>query len=304
MTTPVAASIEPAKPAKPAVGRRSGRRGRTPGQRVRRTAVHVLMLAGLAIWLYPFIWMLATSFKTNVEYFGDPLGLAPEAFALDNYKRAWEVANFSQYFLNSLIVSTSVTLIVLVASCLTGYVLGRFSFPGRKLAIGLVVAAVFLPTGYTIIPVFQLIGAMGLNDSLLGVIVAQAGGTPSLFILLFAAYFSGIPQELHDAAEVDGAGFFRAFWTVFLPLAKPIIASVAILRFLWSWNDFFVPLIFTLQRPELRTLSVGLFSFVGENNTDTTGMVAAATMALVPLIIIFLFFQRYFIDAMAGAVKA
>lgn len=276
---------------------------KNPAQQLRRLSIHVLLLAGLVIWLYPFVWMLSTSLKSNAEYFSNPLGIIPQTFEWENYSRAWRVGNFSQYFLNSIIISTSVTLIVLATSCMTGYVLGRYPFPGRKIAFGVVVAAVFLPTGYTIIPVFQLIGAIGLDNSLLGVILAQAGGTPSLFILLFAAYFAGMPQELQDAAEVDGAGFFRVFWTIFLPLAKPIIASVAILRFLWSWNDFFVPLIFTLQRPELRTLSVGLFSFVGENSSDTTGMVAAAAMALVPLIVVFLFFQRYFIDAIAGAVK-
>lgn len=270
---------------------------------LRRTSIHALLIIGAVIWLYPFVWMLATSLKSNSEYFRDPTGLLPQSWEWGNYARAWQVGNFSQYFINSVVIAVSATLVVLVASCLTGYVLGRYAFRGRTAVIGVVAAAIFVPTGYTIIPVFFLIGAMGLTNTLLGVILAQAGGTPSLFILLFTAFFAGMPQELQDAAEIDGAGFFRTFTTVFLPLAKPIIATVGILRFLWSWNDFFIPLIFTLRKPELRTISVGLFAFVGDNSTDVTGMVAAAAMALVPLILVFLFFQRYFIDAMAGAVK-
>lgn len=271
--------------------------------RIRRLSIHALLIIGAVIWLYPFVWMLATSLKSNSEYYSDPIGLVPRSFEWSNYARAWEVGNFSRYFLNSVIVSTSVTLIVLVVSCLTGYVLGRYSFPGRKVVLVVVVAAIFVPTGYTIIPVFHLIAAMNLTNTLAGVILAQAGGTPSLFILLFTAFFAEMPKSLQDAAEIDGAGFFRIFASIFLPLATPIIASVGILRFLWSWNDFFIPLIFTLQKPELRTVAVGMFSFVGENTTDVTGMVAAAAMALVPLILVFLFFQRHFIDAMAGAVK-
>jgi multiple sugar transport system permease protein len=270
---------------------------------VMRLLVHFMLLAGVVIWLYPFIWMISASLKTNAEYFVSTTKLIPAIPQWQNYIRAWETGHFSQYFFNSLVIGAGTTLIVLTISCLTGYVLGRYEFPGRRILLFIVAAAVFFPVGYTVIPVYQLIRALGLTDTLAGVILAQAGGTPTLFILLFAVHFSSIPRDLEDAAVIDGAGFFRTFKDVFLPLSKPIIASGAILRFMWSWNDFLIPLIYTLRKPELRTVSVGVFAFVGEHTTDNTGMVAGAVIALLPLLILFIFFQRYFIEATAGSVK-
>lgn len=268
-----------------------------------RMILHLLLLIGVVIWVYPFVWMISASLKTSSEYFTQTLRLIPEAPQWGNYSRAWVVGNFGRYFFNSVIVSTGTTIITIVLSCLTGYALGRYSFPGRKVVLTLVAAAVFFPTGSTMIPVYRLVDWMGLISTLLGVIVAQAGGTPTLFILLFTVHFSKLPDELEDSAEMDGAGYVQTFFHIFLPLSMPVVASAAILRFLWSWNDFLIPLIYTLQNPELRTVAVGMFSFVGEHTTDFTGMIAAASIALLPLILIFVFFQRFFIDATAGAVK-
>lgn len=265
--------------------------------------LHLVLIAGLVIWLYPLVWMFSASLKTSSEYFTETLKLIPAVPQWENYTRAWNTGNFSEYFTNSLLISSGTTLITIAFSCLTGYILGRFEFPGRKMVLLLVAAAVFFPTGYTMIPVYKLIDWMGLTNTLLGVILAQAGGTPTLFILLFAVHFSNLPKELEDAGEMDGASFVQNFVHIFMPLSMPVIASGAILRFLWSWNDFLIPLIYTLRKPELRTVAVGLFSFVGEHTTDFTGMIAAASIALLPLIVIFIFFQRYFIEASAGAVK-
>ena len=272
-------------------------------RRVKALLLHFVLLVGLVIWLYPIVWMFSASLKTSSEYFTLTLRVIPAEPQWENYVRAWKTGNFSDYFINSVIISTGTTLITIAVSCLTGYVLGRFKFPGRQVVLLLVAAAVFFPTGYTMIPVYKLIDWMGLTNTLMGVILAQAGGTPTLFILLFTVHFSNLPKELEDAGEIDGASFVQNFFRIFLPLSMPVIASGAILRFLWSWNDFLVPLIYTLRRPELRTVAVGLFSFVGEHTTDFTGMIAAASIALLPLIVIFIFFQRYFIEASAGAVK-
>lgn len=261
-----------------------------------------LILIGIA-WLYPFVWMVFSSLKTNTEFIGSGLKLLPEKFQWENYARAWEVANFSIYFRNSVIVTVSTVLIVVMLCALTGYALGRVNFPGKKLFILAITATMFIPKGYTIIPVYLIIKHLGLLNTLPGVILAESSGAHVLFILMFTSYFSGLPKELEEASEIDGAGFIRTFVRVMFPLAKPIVATTAIMQFIFSWNSFFVPLIFTLSNPGLRTLAVGMFSFMGETRADFTGLTAAASLSLLPIMAIFVAFQRYFIDGVAGSVK-
>lgn len=265
--------------------------------------VHVLLMGVGIIWIYPFVWMLTASFKTNNEYITSGLSLLPQKFQFANYKRAWETAHFSVYFWNTLIVTVAVVLIVIAVCSLTGYAIGRYRFRGRMLFISAVTATMFMPKGYTIIPVYSLINALGLNNSRWGVILAEVGGGHVLFILLFVAYFRGLPKELEESAEIDGSGFIRTFATIMLPLAKPVIATTAIMQFMWTWNAFLMPLIFTLSKPELRTLGVGMFQFAGENTMDWTGMAAAASISLLPILTVFILLQRYFIEGVAGAIK-
>ncbi|WP_159888343.1 carbohydrate ABC transporter permease [Paenibacillus puerhi] len=265
--------------------------------------IHLLLIVVGLIWIYPFIWMVMASFKTNSEYISGGLSILPKSFQLDNYVRAWETAQFSVYFYNTVIMSVSVVLIVVLLCAMTGYVLGRFEFPGRKAVLILVAATLFLPKGYTVIPIYTLVNSLGLNNTLAGVILAEAGGAHVLFILLFTAFYRGIPRELEEAAQIDGAGFLRTFFQVMLPLSKPTIATTGILQFMYTWNSFLIPLVFTLSKPELRTLGVGMYQFVGEHSVDWTGAAAAASISLVPIILIFVFFQRYFVEGIAGAVK-
>lgn len=267
------------------------------------TSVHILLIAFGIVWIYPFIWMVTASLKTNSEYISGGLSLLPEKFQFENYARAWTTANFSTYFVNTVIITVSVVLIVIALCAMTGYALGRYQFPGRKILFVAIAATMFLPKGYTIIPLYTLINSLGLNNTLAGVILAESGGAHILFILLFTAHFRGLPKELEEAAEMDGAGFFRTFIHVMLPLSKPIIATTGILQFMYAWNSFLIPLVFTLNKPELRTLGVGMYQFVGENSMDWTGAAAAASISLIPIIIVFVLFQRYFVEGIAGAVK-
>jgi multiple sugar transport system permease protein len=267
-------------------------------------AAHICLLLLGAVWIYPFVWMIASSFKTNTQYIMGGLSLIPESFRVDNYVRAWNTAHFSVYFMNTAIITVTVVAIVILVCALTGYALGRYRFPGRIAFITLVTATMFLPKGYTIIPIYTLINSFGLNNSLAGIILAEAGGAHVLFILMFTAHFSGLPKEMEEAAEMDGCGFFRTFIQVMLPLSKPIIATTAILQFMWTWNSFLIPLVFTLSKPELRTLGVGMYQFVGEHSIDYTGMAAAACISLIPVMAVFIAFQRYFVEGVAGAVKS
>ena len=272
-------------------------------RRIEMPVLHIFLISLGIIWIYPFLWMVSAAFKTTAEMFGGGLNLIPQEPIVDNFVRAWRVANFRTYFFNTVTVTVSVVALVVTWSAMTGYAFGRYDFPGKKLFMGAIVATLFLPTGYTIIPTFELIKMLGLLDTLWAVILAMAGGAHVLFILLFTGFFSALPQDLEDAARIDGCGFVRTFWSVMLPLAKPVIATAVIMRFMWSWNAFFIPLVFTLGKPELRTLGVGMYAFVAEYATDWTGMAAAATISLIPIIAVFLALQRYFVEGVAGAIK-
>jgi ABC-type glycerol-3-phosphate transport system permease component len=280
---------------------------RTRSRALRRTTVRltlesVVLLAICALWIYPFLWVVSAAVKTNQEVFAGP-GLVPSALHLENFSRAWTQAHIGTYFLNTTIIAVCSVAIVLVTTGMLGYVLGRYSFPGKRVIVALFVATVFLPEGYTIIPVFELINWLHLNNSLAGVILAESGGSHVIYVLLFAGFFSQLPGELQEAAIIDGAGFVRIFGSIMLPLAGPIIATTTILQFMNSWNSFFLPLVLTLSRPDLRTLGVGMFAFQGEYFSDWTGMAAAATLALLPIVALFLALQRHFVEGIAGAVK-
>lgn len=264
---------------------------------------HLALIALGIIWMYPFLWMVSAAFKTTAEMFGGGLRLIPRDPVIENFVRAWSVANFRVYFINTVIVTVATVVITVLRTAITGYAIGRYDFPGKRIFRAALVATLFLPTGYTIIPVFDLVKAMGLLNTRWAVILGESGGAHVVFVLLFAGFFSSLPNELEDAAKIDGASFVRIFWNVMLPLAKPVIATATIMRFMWSWNAFFLPLVFTLAKPDLRTLGVGMYAFVTEYATDWTGMAAAATISLVPIILVFLLLQRYFVEGVAGAIK-
>ncbi|MBD2848146.1 carbohydrate ABC transporter permease [Paenibacillus sp. IB182496] len=266
-------------------------------------AMHTLLIGLAIIWIYPFVWMIFSSLKTNTEYMNAGFKLLPEVPRWENYGRAWNVGQFSVYFSNSIIITCTTVVIVIAMCALTGYALGRVRFPGRNWFVAAITATMFIPKGYTIIPIYQIIKSLGLLNTLPGIILAESSGAHVLFILLFMTYFFNLPKELEEASEIDGCGFFRTFVQVMLPLAKPIVATTAIMQFIWTWNSFFVPLIFSINKPEIRTLAVGMYAFVGEHTVDWSGMAAGAAISLLPVIVVFIVFQRFFIEGISGSVK-
>jgi ABC-type glycerol-3-phosphate transport system permease component len=270
--------------------------------RAQRWIVSVVLAAICCIWVYPLVWMVSASLKDNAMIFANE-GLIPSQPTFENYVRAWNEANISAYFFNTLFVTIGSVVLVTISTAMMGYVLGRRRFPGRGLIFGLIIFTLFVPQGYTIIPVFDLLTRLGIGQSLWGVMLATSGGSFVIFVLLFAGYFSQMPNELEEAAKMDGVGFVKTFWYVMLPLSKPIIVTVIVMQTLYAWNDFLLPLVVTLANPAIRTLSVGVYAFRGENFIDWGGMTAASTITILPVVILFLFLQRYFIDGLAGAVK-
>ena len=280
------------------------KRSRAPVDRLWRLLGFVSLAAFCLVWIYPFLWLVSASLKTPMEIFSKGLNLLLDSPVWENYSRAWVTAGFQGYMINTLIVTIGTTVMVILHTALTGYVLGRYQFIGRRLVIAVLAATFVVPAGLTIIPVVDLAAALGLMNGPWGIILALAGSGQAAAILLYAGYFRGLPKELEEAAIVDGAGFLRIFFGIMLPLAGPVTATVGVLTFLGAWNAFLVPLVFTFSAPELRTLPVGMLAFVGTNETDWSGMAAAATIALVPVIAFFFFVQRYFVEGISGAVKA
>lgn len=282
---------------------RTGRRARfSRRERIWAVVMTIVLLPIVAVWVYPFVWTLSSSIKRSAEIFGS-LNPFTDVVRIGNYRQAWSEANMGTYLVNTVLVTAGSIVISVLAAALMGYVLGRYRFPGKRAIIGVFALAVFLPEGYTIIPIYDLIDRMSLSGSLWGVTLAEAGGVSIVAVLLFAGYFAQLPVELEEAARVDGAGFLRVFAQVYLPLARPVVATAVILQFLHSWNDFLLPLVLTLTRPELRTLSVGVYALRGQYFSDWGVMTAAATIALAPMIVVFVILQRHFVESIAGAVK-
>jgi ABC-type glycerol-3-phosphate transport system permease component len=261
----------------------------------------ILVVVG-AVWLYPFLWTVSAAFKTQNGMFTSGASLVPDQWNFDNFVRAWVNAGFSQFFFNTVLYAVASTFIELAKAALCGYVLARYDFPGRTLLHRMIVATLFIPVASIIIPQFVLVEQLGLLNTRLGVILAMSGSAGALYVLLFLGFFSTVPSDLFDAAKLDGAGFLRTFRLV-LPLAKPVIAVVVIFQFVSNWNEFNIPLVFTLGQPELQNLAVGMLSFKGENSFDWTGFAAGMTISFLPMLLVFLFFQSYFVRGLAGAIK-
>lgn len=272
----------------------------TRAQRQNMVAIVLLTALGL-LWIYPFAWAFFASFKESGDMFMSGARLWPQVWTLENYQRAWVQARFSVYFWNTVLYSVGSTIAGVLIAAMCGYVLARYRFPGHNLLFALIAGMVFLPTASTALPTFSMMDAFNLLNTRWAILLAMIGGG-GLPALLFTGFFRGIPNELYDAAVVDGASFVQQF-TLVLPLARPIIATTVIFNFMGAWNNFFTPLIFSLGKPEIRTLAVGLRAFSGEFAFDWTGFAAGTMISILPVILVFLLFQRQFVEGLAGAVK-
>ena len=271
---------------------------------VKKGINHLVLLAIGLIWVYPFLWMISASFKSQTESFNNLLGLIPQAPTLDNIKRIWVKANFGSYFLNTVVVTCFAVVLVLIITMLAGYAMGRYKFVGRNLMMGIFVGSIAIPLVSTIIPTYEVVKGMHLTGTKTGLVLAQAGGAHVIFLMLFTSFFASIPMELEEAAKIDGCSFFRIFFNIMMPLCKPIATTVVIMETIWTWNAFMLPLVLTLNNPASRTLAVGLYAFKGENTVDWTGIAAGGTIAVIPVIILFIILQRHFVEGIAGAVKS
>ncbi|NJO83934.1 MAG: carbohydrate ABC transporter permease [Blastochloris sp.] len=288
---------------KPAV-RAQSRARRTTRAQIGRIATSIVLSVIGFFYLYPFLWMMGSALKTNREFFRLGMQMLPNgAWQFDNFVRAWTQASFGQYFINTVFVTTCVVIGKVVFSSMLGYVLARTDMPGKRFLFGTMIALMFIPAGYTIVPFIEVVRALGMLNTIWALIVPAVLGGLLFNAFLYTGYFATLPKELEEAAVIDGANFPQMFRHVAFPLAAPMSATVALLALMDTWNDFFTPLVLVFNRPELRTLAVGMYAFVYDNTRDWVLTCAAATITIAPLVIVFLFLQRYFVDGIAGAVK-
>jgi len=253
----------------------------------------VLIFAGITM-LTPFIWMISSSLKTLEEIFIFPPRMIPKVPQWSNYVRVWSSAPFGQYFFNSFKIAVLSTIGQIFSCSLAAYAFARLKFPGRDIIFLILLMTLMLPHQLTMIPVFYIMYKLGWVDTHIPLILPFfLGGAFATF--LTRQFFLTIPRELDDAAKIDGCSFLRIYFQIYLPLSKPIIATIAVFTFLGRWNDLYGPLIF-LHTPSKLTVTVGLSSLQGQYWTDIPLLMAASLVSLLPTIILFLAVQRYYIE--------
>lgn len=283
---------------------KTGTRSRSQSRSQVAHTITYLVLAVIGFfYLYPILWVVSGALKGRGEFFSSKLNLIPKAPVWQNFFDAWTKARFSVYFGNTVFIAVMVVIFVNLFTSMSGYALARTAFPGKRLLLGVILVTFFIPSGYTIIPVFEIIQFLHLNNTLWAIILVSVAGGMIVNTFLYMGFFTTLPKEIEEAARIDGASPPRIYWSVMLPLARPMTATVTLLTFLGSWNEFFLPLVFTLSKPNLRTLAIGVYAFVGENTRDWPAMCAATMITIMPIILVFLFLQRYFIEGVTGAVK-
>jgi multiple sugar transport system permease protein len=283
-------------PGRRAPGRppRLGMVGSGPGG---RWWLYVVLVVALVAVIAPFVWMVLGSFKSEGELRQIPPTWWPETASLDNYTQLFSRLNFGQYFLNSTIVATVVTVGNLVFCSMLGYALAMLDFKGKRAIFLAVMTTLMIPGVVTFVPLFVLVANVGLVDSLPGLflpfLVAPFG------VFLMRQFILGLPKDLLDAGRVDGAGELRIFFRIILPLCGPALATLGILTFLGSWNNFLWPLV-VAQSEDKYTLPVALALYsTGQNSTNYGLLLAGATVVIVPVLAVFLVFQRRFIEGIA-----
>ncbi|WP_226527017.1 carbohydrate ABC transporter permease [Metabacillus niabensis] len=263
---------------------------------------HLFLIVLAFIALYPFFYMIITSFKTNGQFYSNFFGITfPLHF--ENYAVAWEA--IGGYIFNSVFVGVVSVLIIITTSALAGYSFARLRFKGKNFLYMSVVALLMIPGLLTLIPLFLLVKSFGLLDSYMGLIIAFAAGGQAFTIFVFRQSFASLPEELFEAARIDGCGELRVFWQIVLPLSKPIIGTMAIWNLLAIWNEYMMPLVL-LSDPTKFPITVGLIQFESQFVSQTLygPMFAGYTIASLPLLILFLFTMRLFMKGLtSGAVK-
>jgi len=263
-------------------------------ERIRGIVIHILLIPAAFMFLLPFLWMLSTALKPDTQLYAYPPIWIPNPIQWSNFPKTVTFVPFFLYLRNTLIISISSMIGVVISSALAAYSLARIHWPGRQLLFLITIATLMLPSQVTLIPVFLVFKNLGWVGDFRPLILPQFFGF-AYYIFLMRQFFSSIPMELSEAAYIDGANEFRIFWSVVLPLAKPALATVAVFQFIRSWTDYINPLIY-LNDQSLYTLQLGLQQYSSQYGREWGLLMAAAVLISLPPIIIFFLTQRTFVQ--------
>ncbi|MGP4039690.1 carbohydrate ABC transporter permease [Gracilibacillus sp. D59] len=248
------------------------------------------------MYLFPILWLLLSSFKPGSELFSYPLTIFPDNPTLDGYAYSWSTMQFIKYFLNTLIVAVVTTVLTVIASATCGFALAKYNYKWLNVFLICMLATTMLPTEVIMNPTFSVILELGLYDSLAGLIIPSINTATGIF--MFRQYFMTVPNDLLESARIDGANEGKIFFQLMLPIAKPVVITLAIFSFQWRWNDYIWPLI-VLSDPNKYTVQIALRSIIGAENIDWVLLLSSSIISLAPMIIIFIVFQRYIMDTSA-----
>ncbi len=245
----------------------------------------------------PFLWMVLGSIKPESDFLQNPPTLLPSAATTNNYTRLFDQLDFPRFFFNSSVIALAVTVGNLLFCPMLGYALAKLRWRGKRLIMGLVLATLMVPAGITLIPNFILMSNLGLVNTYPGLILPFLAGPFGVFLM--RQFMLGVPNELLEAARIDGAHEFRIYWSVVMPIATPVLATLGILTFLGNWNSFLYPLVMA-QEPQMYTLPVALATFAtGQYQADHGMLMAGSVILVVPVLIVFILFQRWITEGIA-----
>jgi multiple sugar transport system permease protein len=261
---------------------------------------HGLLLAASFVMLYPLLWMVASAFKPEAGIFTD-LSIVPPSLNPKNFIEGWTAlqTSFTTFYWNSFVIAILVVIGNLMSCSLTAYAFARLEFRWKKPLFALMLGTLMLPYHVTLIPQYVLFLQLGWVDTILPLVVPKYLAADAFFIFLMVQFFRGIPRELDEAAQMDGCKPWRIYWKIIMPLSLPVMATAGIFSFLWTWNDFFGPLIY-LNDSANYTVPLALRSFVDATGTSAWGQLfAMSVLAVLPIFLVFLFFQRLIIEGVA-----
>nr|WP_236020896.1 carbohydrate ABC transporter permease [Devosia sediminis] len=269
-------------------------------KRIVSVLAHTALISASILMLYPLLWLLAASFKPDNQIFNT--GIWPTAdWDIDAYFRGWNAmrVSFGVFFMNSFVIAILSIVGNLIACSMAAYAFARLEFKFKNFWFAMMMMTLMLPGQVTIIPQYVLFRDLGWINTILPLVVPKFLAVDAFFIFLMVQFFRGIPRELDEAAMMDGAGPWRIYWKIMLPLSVPVLVTAAIFTFIWTWDDFFGPLIF-LNRMQDYTVTLGLRTFVDSTGeSDFGGLFAMSVLSIVPIFVFFLIFQRFLIEGIA-----
>lgn len=260
--------------------------------------LYIVAVILAVVFLVPVIYIVLNAFKPTSELYSGKITFFPKYWTLDNFIGAWTKGDFPVYMFNTVFVSVVATALTVFINTMSGYALAKYKFKGSAIIFIIILSTIMLPLEVIMVPIFSVLKFTGLYNKIWALIIPSAATPTGIFIM--RQYMLTIPNELMESARIDGSGEFKTFWKIILPNVKPAIATLAVFSFMWRWNDYIWPLI-AITDPKLYTMQLAISNFAGEYNVDWNSMLAMSAISMIPMLIIFLIFQRQFVRGTATA---